>query len=347
MSARKAGKLDAERASRPVTRARDSVQRILIVALDNLGDLVFASALAPPLHDAFPGATIDVWCKEYTAPIAPLIPFVHDVIAADPFWAVPAHRPRPPMRPFLRSVAAVRQRGYDVAILTGAPWRTAAAVAATGIRMRVGLSRHHNSRFLTHVLPAEDQHKPVLLEQARLLATLSVESPNPRYKLDATPLDALRRDLAGRLPSFIALHPFAADSRRCVALDEWVRVAHVLDTRGLTTLWIGTSRELDDLRNAGGAVPGHFIDRLGDGSLTATATALSLAMLFVGHDSGPLHLANAFGTPVVGVFAPGQPERTFPQGTGPSRMLYSPSPTGIDADQMLREIDALLVSSAR
>jgi hypothetical protein len=49
---------------------------------------------------------------------------------------------------------------------------------------------------------------------------------------------------------------------------------------------------------------------------------------------------------VVGVFAPGQPERTFPQGVGPSRMIYSPTPDEITADRMLREIDALLVSSA-
>jgi hypothetical protein len=53
------------------------------------------------------------------------------------------------------------------------------------------------------------------------------------------------------------------------------------------------------------------------------------------------------GTPVLGIFAPGQPERTFPQGVGPSRLLYSPSPAGIDAERMLHEIDALLVSSAQ
>ena len=73
----------------------------------------------------------------------------------------------------------------------------------------------------------------------------------------------------------------------------------------------------------------------------ASAAALSLAELFVGHDSGPLHVAAAFGVPVVGVFAPGQPDRTFPQGTGPSRMMHRPSPAGITAATILREIDAL------
>jgi ADP-heptose:LPS heptosyltransferase len=344
MSSRKA---TVDRESDRLMQLRDAVRRILIVALDNLGDLVFASALMPPLHAAFPNATIDLWCKDYTAPIAPLIPFVNDVIAADPFWAIPPHGPRPPIGPFLRSISAVRRRRHDVAILTGAPWRTAAAVSATRIPIRIGLARRHNRHFLTHVLSAEDQRKPVLHEQARLLTALSVASPDPRYELDSTPLDAARRAVAERLPHFVALHPFAGDPRRCVAIDEWIRVARALDARGVTPLWIGTTGELDRLRATVTAAPGHFIDALGDASLITTATALSLARLFVGHDSGPLHLANALGTPVVGIFAPGQPERTFPQGVGPSRTIYSLSPTGIDAERMLREIDALLISSAQ
>ena len=37
--------------------------RILLVSLDNVGDLVFASALAPALRERFPAAPLDVWCK--------------------------------------------------------------------------------------------------------------------------------------------------------------------------------------------------------------------------------------------------------------------------------------------
>jgi ADP-heptose:LPS heptosyltransferase len=63
--------------------------------------------------------------------------------------------------------------------------------------------------------------------------------------------------------------------------------------------------------------------------------------VFAGHDSGPLHVAGAFGVPVLGVFAPGEPKRTFPQGTGPSRMIARPSPAGITAQEMLAELLAL------
>ena len=59
--------------------------------------------------------------------------------------------------------------------------------------MRIGLSRHRNAAFLTHVLDAQDAHKPVLREQARLLTVLGIDSANPRYRLDADRLGAASR----------------------------------------------------------------------------------------------------------------------------------------------------------
>jgi ADP-heptose:LPS heptosyltransferase len=103
--------------------------------------------------------------------------------------------------------------------------------------------------------------------------------------------------------------------------------------------------ELDELRRSYTHPRGFYSDEIGGGALAATAAALSLATIFVGHDSGPLHVAGAFGVPVVGVFAPGQPDRTFPQGVGPSRILHRPSPSGITSAMILREIDALLLTS--
>src|ERR1043165_1507084 len=89
--------------------------RILVVALDNLGDLVFASALIPPLREAFPDATIDVWSKTYTAPVARLLPHVSTVFDAEPFWAVRRGLPRPPMKQVLRAIRSIREQRHDVA----------------------------------------------------------------------------------------------------------------------------------------------------------------------------------------------------------------------------------------
>ena len=319
-----------------------SVDRILLVSLDNLGDLVFASALAPPLRERFPRATLDVWCKEYTADVARLVPGVSDVIASDPFWDVAPGRAKGSRAAFFRAFQEVRRRRYDVAVLAAAPWRTAAAVAATRIPRRIGLRRRKNHYFLTDALPHENIEHPVLSEMARLLAPLGIDAATLRYRLDATPLAPRRERLATTVGRpYAALHPFASKENRCVALPVWIELSHALRERGMRILWIGSPNELNRLRVHSAPADWRFIDRVGDGTLADTAAALADAALFVGHDSGPLHVAGALGVPVVGIFAPGEPRRTFPQGIGPSRMLARPSPAGIAAAELLAEIDAL------
>jgi len=319
-----------------------SVDRILLVSLDNLGDMVFASALAPPLRERFPKATLDIWCKEYTADVARLVPGVNDVIGSDPFWDRAPGRAKGSRAAFLRAMRTVRSRRYDIALLAAAPWRTAAAVAAARIPVRIGLRRRKNRAFLTNALPDENPREPVLSELARLLEPLGITALPLRYRLDPASLTTRRTRLMATIPdSYVALHPFASKENRCVPLPVWIDLARRLSLRWASILWIGSPSELDALRTGASDPAWRLIDRDSDGTLADTAAALSGAKLFIGHDSGPLHIAGAFGVPVLGIFAPGEPLRTFPQGVGPARMLARPSPNGITVDDILREIDAL------
>jgi len=315
-------------------------RRLLLVSLDNLGDLVFASALTPPLRERFPDLVISLWCKDYTRDIGALVPHVDQVIAADPYWDRAPGRGRGSVLRFLGAMAQVRRGKFDTAVLAAAPWRTARAVALCGVPVRVGLQRRRNARWLTHALPPEDMHRPVLAETARLLAPFGIAPPPLQYRLDArrlAPRPDVERVLARRVA---ALHPFASKRERCVPVRVWIAVARGLEARGYDPLWLGSTAELNEVRASGGQAGWRYVDQFGS-RLVDTAAALARAALFIGHDSGPLHVAGAFGVPSVGIFAPGEPDRTFPQGVGPSRMIARPSPAGITADDILREAAAL------
>ena len=328
----------------PVLADTPGPRRVLVVSLDNLGDLVFASLLTRQLRAHFPQAHITLWCKRYTAGVAPLLPGVDVVEAAEPFWDRAPGGQRGRALAFGRSVMRLRAQRFDVALLAAAPWRTTAAAACTGATRRIGAAQRKNRLWLTDVLPAQDVTQPVLGELMRLLAPLGIESPPELYyQLDAAPLAARRERLRPILGDRIAaLHPFASLRNRCVPLHHWLGAAAALEERGYSPLFIGSGVELAELDRAGAPATWRRIDRIGDGSLADTAAALSLSHLFVGHDSGPLHIAGAFGVPVVGVFTPGEPARTFPQGTGQSRMLVRSSPRGVTAADILATVDLLL-----
>jgi ADP-heptose:LPS heptosyltransferase len=327
---------------------RERPESILVVSLDNLGDLVFASALLSPLREHFPSAHIAVWCKEYSSGLVPLLPSIDASYSADPFWDRAPSREKGPARRFLSVAAAVRRARFDAAILCLAPWRTAAAVAATGIPLRIGLERRRNRRWLTETLSAEDRGKPVVEEVTRLLEPLGIRDAAPRYRLDASHLTGQLAKVADSMGSnsYVALHPFAGSDDRCVALEEWVLVANELSSSGVSILWIGTSRELGRLRQRADAhQEWRYSDILFSGDLTMTSVAVSNAKLFIGHDSGPMHIAAALSVPTLGVFAPGEPKRTFPQGNGKWRIISHSSPTEITAQDILDEARALLLSA--
>lgn len=326
---------------------RERPQSILVVSLDNLGDLVFASALLSPLREHFPAAHIAVWCKEYSSGLAPLLPSVDAIYSADPFWDRSPGREKGQVRTFLSVAVSVRRARFDTAILCFAPWRTAAAVAATGIPVRIGLERRKNRRWLTETLPAENRRKAVVGEVMQLLEPLGIRGGPQRYRLDAShltkELTTVMNSIAG--DDYVVLHPFAGSEDRCVALGEWVAVANELSSLLVSILWIGTSSELERLRqHAETREEWQYSDILFSGDLTLTSVAISRATLFIGHDSGPMHIAAALGVPTLGVFAPGEPKRTFPQGSGRWRIISRESPAAITARDILDEARALLLS---
>src|SRR5918999_524638 len=142
--------------------------RILLVSLDNVGDLVFASALAPALRQRFSHAALDIWCKAYAADVARLIPGVGRVIASDPFWDRAPGKSKGKLAPFLRAMRDIRRARYDLAVIASSQWRVAAALALLGVPARVGRQRKGAQRWLTHVLPEEDRSRPVIAELGRI-----------------------------------------------------------------------------------------------------------------------------------------------------------------------------------
>ncbi|MBI5242113.1 MAG: glycosyltransferase family 9 protein [Elusimicrobia bacterium] len=319
--------------------------KILLVSLDNIGDLVFASALAAPLKRRFPDSELCVWCKAYAADAARLIPGAARVFAADPFWDRSPGKPKGPLGDFMGALLDIRRERFSLALLCSASMKSAAAVFAAGIPERVGFERRLGRLWLSQAVRAPDAGRPALEELSRLLGALGIAPEPLRCRLDAGPLAGRRAELSRAVGSrpLAALHPFAGDRARCVPLREWRGFAEGLGSNGYSPLWIGSSAELKSFRAESGELEGHWwIDRLGSGALADTAAGISLAAAFAGHDSGPLHLAAAFGVPCLGIFTPGEPRRTFPQGVGPSRVLARPGPESLNAAEMSAEFAQLL-----
>ena len=323
-------------------------QNILMVVLDNIGDLVFSSVLFQQLHTRWPGARLALWCKKYTEDVAGLLPCAPRIFAADPFWHRSPGRQKGNFGDFLRILRALRREDFDLAIISSKPWRAIAAAALLGIQTRIAYDGPKARWFATDLVPNPPSgQEHVIQELNRLLAPLFPPDPSARYRLERAALSS-RRELVwerrwaaqGRSP-YVVLHAFAGDPHRCMALRQWERVADGICQRGFSPLWVGSPAELDRIRSVAPDLAGfcEFSDAYGSGSALDDAVLTSGAVFFIGHDSGPLHIASALGIPVLGLYLPSTPERTGPRGTGPATVLHRASAETTDAEAVLAAFD--------
>jgi ADP-heptose:LPS heptosyltransferase len=319
-----------------------TVERILLVSLDNLGDLVFASALPPAIRARYPQATIGLWCKAYTADIAPLFPDVSWTAAADPFWDDAPGRSKGPVAPFLASIRDVRRQRFDVALVASPQWRVAASVALAGIPKRIGQQRNYNRGFLTDVLPPADRGKPVVTDLGSLLVPLGIDPTGLSTYLDSGPLSELRRQyrqILGSLPVAV-INPFVTLPPVGIDWAIWLEVARCLVERHYVVVWHGTAPQLESFRRHVSSFEPAWrcSDQFSKGSLREGAAVLASANVYLGCDSGPLHLSGALGVPTIGVYPnTSKLPRFAPQGRGPSQIVSG----AITAEAIMAAFDLL------
>lgn len=305
--------------------------RILAVKLADLGDLLTVTPALQALHSSYPEAEIDLLAQPSSASILEGAPYLSSIIPFDGFSSYDPAASFHPLRlaKIARFLLALRLRRYDAFAIfhhTTTPWgawqRTMLTMAVRA-RAVAGLDsdvRHARlfTKMLTHKTPDRGfgaQHEATywldvaaglgadtragwpmhipLTDEHRACATelLDGESVDPRRPL-------------------VAVHPGAgAFSRaRIWPTARFAAVAQrLVSEQDAQVMLIGGPDETDAAREMitrMGSLGEGVINTVGKTSLHQTAALLEKCGLFLGGDSGPMHMAAAVGTPVVAVFGP-------------------------------------------
>jgi lipopolysaccharide heptosyltransferase II len=294
-----------------------STGRILIRANNWIGDVVMISPAIRAIRERFTRARIAMVAKAWVLEALGGNPCFDELLEYDPDGI---HRG---VAGRLRLSRALRQGGpFDLAVLFQKAFDAAVIARLAGARRRVGYATDGRSALLTDALslpPAGTHHAQVFLGLARALGC-EVRDPIPFFHLTADDrgLAASRIDrspLSGTGPR-VALHAGASKWPRAWHPDRYAALARTLhDATGARILLIGGGEEtalLDsiqsELRGVPCFAPGPAV------RLKEVAGILETCDLFVGNDSGPMHLAAALRIPTIGIFGPGRSRTTGPVG---------------------------------
>jgi ADP-heptose:LPS heptosyltransferase len=216
------------------------------------------------------------------------------------------------LAPFLEQV---RARRFDLAVqMYGANPAANELTDALGARRTAGFfvpGTYHAdlARFLPYPLHRHEVQRHLdlvaLLGAPREPATL--EFPI-RAEDEAHAAEAARgAGLDGR--RYALLHPGATSPSRRWPAERWAAVADALAARGLVVVVTGVAGEEETVRAVCARMATDAVDLCGRTALGGFAALLRDAVLLVGNDSGPAHLAAAVGTRSVTVFLSGDPMR--------------------------------------
>ena len=291
-----------------------AVRRILIRVNNWIGDVVMISPAVRAIRAHFREARIAILAKSWVLETLSGDPFYDDLIEYDDAGRHRGAAGR------LRLAANLRQRRFDLAILFQKAFDAAALAFLAGARRRVGYATDGRSWLLTHALPLpppETHHVETFLGIARALGC-PIADPYPSFHLRdedrrqaAVILD--RAGLAGQA-LLVAAHPGASKEPRAWHPDRFADLGRRLaGNHAARLILLGSPGERRLLERIAGGIPrdGAFIPAP-DLSMKTTGALIERCHLFVGNDSGPMHVAAALGVPTVAIFGPGTPRRTSP-----------------------------------
>lgn len=263
--------------------------RILVIREDEIGDMCYSLHVFEMLSRQYPSAQITVLCK----------PFVQSLLTGSSY----IHH--------LTTSYKELQGTFDCVIDLRGSWKSLwyTFTNQPTLRLDRGTIRYQNKQKGKHpheVITNRQVVEPIINESLRFIEPKLSPTNLHRNK-------AVEFVQQNKLASFAILHTGARKQLR-----KWngfaILAIHLKEAYNLDIVFTGDSSEVVEVQNWQQQIPFQTYSIAGNFSLMELAALCQLAKVYIGNESGPLHIASIVGIPTVGLFGPGEPTVFYPWG---------------------------------
>lgn len=257
--------------------------QVLYVASDRIGDCILASGIIRELGRETPGCAITVACGRHAAPLFRSAPGVSRVIVLNKKKA--------------------GGHWFDLwGAAIGTHWRTVVDIRGSALAylLRADRRRVYSRKF--EIGGPKVETISLMMQADRVL--------EPELFLDAAAHAEAAAILGSDPRPILALAPIASVEDRSWPAECWGQLVEQLRVEPRFADWrfmlVGGPGDREAAASALAAAGDRAIDFVGKGDIMAAAAAISRSTLFVGNDSGLMHIAAASGRPTLGLFGPSE-----------------------------------------
>lgn len=275
----------------------------MIVRTDRIGDVILTLPMAQVLKQNFPNVHLAMLIRRYTAELVEGNRYVDQLLFYDD---------RKNNVPFFHLVASLRSQKFDAVIHPYPRFRLAIMMWFANIPLRVGTGYRwysflFNKKVYEHRKYAERHELDFNLNLLKVLGCTIDEHIKPTLEVQPFVLDKVKTILSEMgIPTnsrLVVLHPGSGGSARDWSPEKFGALARKLsELQNIKVLVTGGNSEqglVEKVQSAAGVPLYSTVNQL---SLREYAALASIASLFVGNSTGPLHVAASVGTPVIGLY---------------------------------------------
>jgi lipopolysaccharide heptosyltransferase II len=316
-----------------------NVRRVLVVRLDNLGDVLMTTPAIAAIRAGLPDVHLALLASRAGAAVARFVPEIDQIIEFEPPWmkASSACEDGALGSYEAQMIARLAAARFDAALIFTVCTQSALPAALlcrlAGIPLRLAHSRENPYGLLTDWVSETDRlqdgMRHEVARQLALAGSVGFHVADDRLRLQPATADfeRAREELhACGVPSgqpYFVVHPGASAASRRYPAERFGIAAEAIARRsGCTAVFTGDASEAPLVETARSAMAGGsslLVGKLGVGALAAL---IAESRLLIANNTGPAHIAAAMGTPVVVLYALTNPQHT--PWKVRSRVLYHP-----------------------
>lgn len=291
--------------------------RILVLRYRFIGDTILTVPFLRNLRQAEPEALIHLVLAPVSGEVLKGIPYVDRILYWDPQTihgdCLGTHGT---MRRKLEFIKQLRRFHYKKVYILKRSFSSALMGYLTGAPERIGFDTERRGFLLTKRVPYDHN----LHEVQNFLNCLRYDDIRiSDDRLEAWISENEREEAANLLLNqgwkegepILAIHPFSAVRERSWPLKRFIQLANYVSSRyGWPVLWLGGKNDLIFEDEVLAGFKGKVIMAIGCTNIRQSMALISMVNLFIGNDSGIMHIAAALSVPLIAIFGP-QSEKKF------------------------------------
>lgn len=283
-------------------------RKILLIKMRFHGDMLLTTPVISTLKRHYPDAKVDVLLYQDTMPILSENPEINALYGLKNKKAKTTEK----INNFISLIRVLRSNKYDLVVNMADQWMVAVLVRLLNVPMSISQDyRHRQSAFwrnsFTHLAPSQGNN--VVESNLSVLAPLGLDSYVAETTMSYNPRcwERVRQELdkAGVGERYVVIQPTARQIFKCWENEKFSQVIDALHERGIEVV-LTSGPGADDLACidaiASGCKQPPITALAGNVSFPELGALIDHAVLFIGVDSAPGHIAAAVKTPLIALF---------------------------------------------